>query len=87
MALDLKRKSITREKDGTLSLSIALIETDDGSQIASDTVQGADADEIESKLRPRLEAALAKYSQQKQLEAAADARIEALKNEILGDQS
>lgn len=82
MAIDIRRDSIMIEKDGTISLSVHFFETDNGTVLQTASVQGKTAADIEEKLRPKIEAAKAKYAGTKQLEAAADARIDALRVEM-----
>lgn len=79
--LDIARKNIVREKDGRLSLHLDFIETNPNTVIKTVTIQGNTADEIESELRPKIIAMKDNYLAQKALEAAADARIDALRIE------
>ena len=82
MAIDIKRKSIVREDDGTLSLCIAYVETANGKEVGTDTVQGADAAELEAALSPKIVIKRDKYLQEKQLKAQADARLDQLKIDL-----
>jgi hypothetical protein len=82
MALDIVIKSIHKQPDGLISLAISVIETVGNKQLDTIDVQGTTAQEIEDKLRPRLQAFKSKYDAQKALETAATARINLLKTEL-----
>lgn len=80
MALDVRLDSVFREANGVISLHVTA--TADGFDDRHISVQGADADELETALRPRLEAIKAAYDKLAALRGAAQARLDALKGEL-----
>jgi len=79
--MDVKLDSCTRADDGTLTVYVNVI-GNNGENIKRISVSGANAQEIEDALHPRLQAVKDEYESQQALNQAAQARLDTLKSEL-----
>lgn len=82
MALDAILDNCTRASDGTLTVYINIVDDTTGAVIKKITASGADAAEIETELRPRMQSVKAEYDSHQLLKNAAQQRLDALKIEL-----